>query len=213
MRSKWKEYREIMDIIDNYYPKECDFGSKKYKQSKEYKRYKKIIDDKVSCKKMEHEYYELICSIFPQYYVWRWTGKVQRTYPSIHFSVLLHENQPILDDNIELIKVLGGRKFNLEIFISRISKFYYVYTNEDIYDENKTENAGWSFDSHSETFILKKKDLKQLYKKLEEKGLIRLNRKIAHMEVPFINTELLPVKEHKVEIFNCLFSDMEIDYY
>lgn len=213
MGRKWKEYRKILDIIDKYYPKECNFVSKKFQKSKEYKRFKKVIADKALCKKMEQEYYELISGLFPQYYVGRRTGKVERTYPSVHFSVLLHENQPILDDDVELMEALGGRRFDLEIFISRISNYYYVYTGKAVYDKNKAENAGWSFVSHSATHILEKKDIKRLCQKLEEKGLVRLSRKMAHIEIPYIKTELMPRCGHGVEIFNCLFSDMEIDYY
>lgn len=213
MGRKWKEYRKILDIIDKYYPKECDFDSKKYQKSKEHKRLKKVLDDKELCKKREKGFYKLVCEVLPQYYVWRWTGKSQRKYyPSTHIGVLLHENQPILDDDIELMEALGGRRFNLEIYISRISNYYYIYVIEYIYDKDKPEHERWSFAIHPETHILNKQDLKKLHQKLEEKGLVRLSDKMAHMEVPYIKTALLPRYGRKVRIFNCLFSDLHLDY-
>lgn len=50
---------------------------------------------------------------------------------------------------------------------------------------------------------------------MKKRGVSKLSRTIAHIKVPFIETELLPDPEHnyEVRVFNCLFSDMETDYY
>ena len=208
MNNQWKEYIKILSIIQKYYPKECKFNSKHYADSREYKKYKKVIKNTSMFCRKEKEYYDMVCSIFPQYYVKRWTNT---SYPCFQYSVLLHKNQPILDDDIELMDVLGGKRYNLEIFISRISDYYYVYTSEHIYDKEQTEN--WMFNSHSATFILNKTHVKRLQKEMKKRGINKLSKKMAHIKVPFIETELLPVQEHEVEVFNCLFSDMVIDYY
>lgn len=208
MDNKWNEYKKILKIIEKYYPKECAFSSQEYLDSKEYKKFKKIINDEDCFRQKEKEYYEMICSIFSQYYVKRWDNM---TYPCFQFSVLLHKNQSILDDDIELMDELGGRRYNLEIFISRISNYFYVYTSEDIYCKNQIEN--WMFQSHSATFLLEKKYINRLKKEMKRIGINKLNRTMAHIKIPFIETELLPSRNHEVEIFNCLFSDMIIDYY
>lgn len=208
MNSQWKKYIKILNIIGQYYPKECEFISQDYINSKEYKKYKRVINNLPLFKQKEKEYYNMICSIFSQYYVKRWTNT---TYPCFQFSVLLHKNQDILDDDVELMDALGGRRYNLEIFISRISNYYYAYTSEEIYD--KTQNENWTFDSHSATYILQKDNLKRLQKEMKKKEIKKLNKKLAHIKVPFIETELLPRQGREVEVFNCLFSDMVIDYY
>lgn len=208
MDNKWNEYKKILKIIGKYYPKECEFISQEYQESKEHKKFKRIINDAVFFRQKEKEYYEMICSIFFQYDVKRWDNM---TYPCFQFSVLLHKNQSILDDDIELMEELGGRRYNLEIFISRISNYFYVYTSEHIYHKEQIEN--WMFKSHSATFLLDKKYIKKLRKEMKKVGMNKLNRTMAHIKIPFIETELLPSRNHPVEIFNCLFSDMVIDYY
>lgn len=208
MKNEWCEYKKILDVIEKYYPTECKFSEKRYQESKEYKRYKSVIDNLAICEQKEKEYYDLLCSIFCEYYVKRWTNT---TYPSFQFSVLLHKNQSILDDDIELMKALNGRRLNLEIFISRISQYYYIYTSEEIYKINGDKT--WTFHSYSEKYAVEETCLRQLQKSMEEKGMIKLSKKMVHVDVPFIETELLPRKQHDLEIFNCLFSDMEENYY
>ena len=122
--------------------------------------------------------------------------------------VLLHENQPILDDDIELMSVLQGKRYNLEIFISRISPYYYAYTSEERYVDSE-----WSFEIHPSDYILEVKYLRQLEKEMFLNGMKKLSRKLAHTSVPFVETELLPRDGKEVEIFNCLFSDMVTTYY
>lgn len=208
MNSQWDEYKKILKIIGKYYPKECEFINQDYVNSREYKKYKGVIKNLTLFKQKEKEYYKMICSIFPQYYVKRWTNT---SYACFQFSVLLHKNQPILDDDIELMDALAGKRYNLEIFISRISDYYYVYTSEYRYAKEQPEN--WMFNSHSATFIFEKRYVKKLQKEMKKRGLNKLSKKMAHIKVPFIATELLPSRGHDVEVFNCLFSDMIIDYY
>lgn len=99
----------------------------------------------------------------------------------------------------------------MEIFISKISNYYYIFTSEDLYDENETNQ--WKFLNYSAKHKLDKKSLLYLRRILKNMGLKRLSRKMAHIEIPFIETELLPREGHRLEIFNCLFSDIEVDYY
>ncbi len=75
-------------------------------------------------------FYKEIKSVFEEYYVK--DHKYTHLYPSLHYSVLLKKNQDIMDDDIELIKILGGKRYDLEIFISLIFPCCYFYTNETI---------------------------------------------------------------------------------
>ena len=209
MNRKWNEYRNVLKIIGKYYSRE-QYGSPEYLHSKEYKRYKKILEDKALFKIKQKEYYDMLCKVFPHYYVMRWDNM---TYPCIQFSILLHKDQPILDDDVELMEALGGKRYDLDIFISRISNYYYAYTSEYVY--NQGQDPDWVFDSHGPAFALKKKYLKRLKSEMKKRGVSKLSRAVAHVKVPFIETELLPVPEHndEVRVFNCLFSDMVTYYY
>lgn len=171
-----------------------------------YEKYKKKLEDKALFRKKQKEYYNMLRSVFPQYYVKCWDNM---TYPCIHFSILLHKNQPILDDDVELMDAIGGKRYDLDIFISRISNYYYAFTIETIYNKGQDFEHAWKFDSHSAAFAVKKKYLKRLKREMKKRGVSKLSRTMAHIQVPFIETELLPNDE--VRIFNCLFSDMEGD--
>ena len=41
--------------------------------------------------------------------------------------MLLHKNQPILDDDVELLEALNGKQMDLEIYVSLLTKSYYLY--------------------------------------------------------------------------------------
>ena len=185
---------------------------KKLMATKEYRRYKKILEDKALFKKKQKEYYDMLRTVFPHYYVKRWDNM---TYPCIQFSILLHKDQPILDDDVELMDALGGKRYDLDIFISRISNYYYAYTSESVYNPGQDFEHEWMFDSNGPAFALKKKYLKRLKSEMKKRGVSKLSRAVAHVKVPFVETELLPVPEHndEVRVFNCLFSDMEVKYY
>ena len=209
MNRKWNEYRKVLKIIGKYYSRE-QYGSPEYLHSKEYKRYKKILEDKALFKKKQKEYYDMLRTVFPHYYVQRWDNM---TYPCLQFSILLHKDQPILDDDVELMDALGGKRYNLDVFISRISNYYYACTFEHIYNPGQDFEHEWMFDSHGAAYALKKKYLKRLKREMKKKGVSKLSRAVAHSKVPFIETELLPRDKYEVRVFNCLFSDMVIDYY
>lgn len=73
MDSKWDEYKKILKIIGEYYPKECAFISQEYLASKEYKKYKRIINDAGLFRQKEKEYYDkfdifsILCETLGQY--------------------------------------------------------------------------------------------------------------------------------------------------
>lgn len=198
-KNNWKDYKKILCVIKKYYLIGSTFGAK----SKEYKAYKKAIKDSKPNRKRQKEYYKLLSSLFPKYFIKQWEDP---TSPSFRYTILLHKNQEILDDDMELLNALNGKRFDLEIFISKISDYFYTYTTETLYDGTE-----WKFDTYSSTYLLKKKHLKKLKQEFEKKGLRFLDRELAHMEVPFVETELLPQHNHSVEVFNCLFSDRVMD--
>lgn len=115
---------------------------------------------------------------------------------------MLHDNQSILDDDNELLYALSGRRLDLEIYVSLISNYYYFFIIETKFLNNKL-----SFNYHEVKEFISVNQAEHLDKKFNFMGYIRLERNIASLDVPNVETELLYAGE--IKVFNCLFSDME----
>ncbi len=205
MKITWNEYNKVMHVIEKYYPVGCDYDDFEYQNSKQHKRLEHVLCSTGLFEREQKVYNDVLKQVFPNNYVKHYTDN---TYPCYQFSVLLHENQPIMDDDVKLMRKLNGRRFDLVVYVSRISDFYYIYTNETLYDGTE-----WRFRTHSPAYRLDKGYLYKLQKMFAYMGKRRLDAEFAHMEVPFLRTELLPRENYKVTVFNCLFSDMEVDFY
>lgn len=84
--------------------------------------------------------YQDISLIFKDYAVVDWSNIEE--YPCYEFVTLLHKNQPILDDDTELMIQLNGLRTDLFLYISSVSDYYCYYIRETNYFE---ENKEWSF--------------------------------------------------------------------
>lgn len=71
--------------------------------------------------KVNKKVYKIMQYVFPDNYIKKWRNT---DYPSVHFSVLLHKNQVILDDDEELLAVLNGRRLDLEVYVSLLDNCY-----------------------------------------------------------------------------------------
>lgn len=139
-----------------------------------------------------------ISNIFNNYVVIDWTEKNSCCY---EYKILLHENQPILDDDIELIKFLNGIRYDLWIFVSILAKYYYITAEETKYFEEDK----WIFNNIS----IEDDKIKKLLTKIDSyffnKGYLKLSDEEIKIPVPFIETEL---KDYdNVTVFDCLFTD------
>ena len=106
----------IIENINLYYPKNCSYEDKLYKNTEEYKRFETVMKDVKLRDKVNKKFYEIMQPVFSGNNIKEWTNT---DYPSIHFSVLLHKNQPILDDDDEkFLAVLNGRRLDLELLYS-----------------------------------------------------------------------------------------------
>lgn len=189
------ELENIFSIIYNFYPKHCNYGSRIYKESEEHKNYLNGITKDLFYKDIK----KALKKVFKNYYLMSWSYKKKI---SMHFSILLHENQDILDDDIELINSLGGRRLDLEVYISKLAKVCYLYVIETTYADNK-----WSFKKYDVSDFLNKEMLDSLEYVFDEYGYLRLQHSLVNAIVPDIETELH--YEGNVKVFNCLFSDIE----
>ena len=193
-------YSELMDLIHSYYPQNCKYMSNAYKKSNEYLKLKEKINDLGLRSRLDKKILANIKLAFPKNYIKKWTRK---DYPSIHYSVLLHKNQPILDDDEELLVALNGRRLDLEVYVSLLDDYLYTFVVETIKLPNEKD---LKFSIINEDSMPNTEELSSLVNNLLSLGFIKLNSEIAHELVPNIETESL--YQGEVRIFHCIFTDL-----
>ena len=70
-----ENYRTIIEKINMYYPKNCSYDDKVYKNTEEYIRYKTIVNDMRLRDKVNKKIYEIMQSVFPSNYIKQWTHR------------------------------------------------------------------------------------------------------------------------------------------
>ena len=193
---------ELYQLIYYYYPLRCAYSSVEYQNSEKFKRLKKVINNNEQRIKLDKVIYCCLDTTFQNNYVKKWTSV---DYPSIHYTILLHKNQPILDDDEELLDVLNNRRLDLDIYISLLSNYYYSF----VVETTREDNGKLSFICYQDDLFTPdySKILNKCMKKL---GYCKLDSKIVHCQVEDVNTELKDTSE--TTIFHCLFSDLESNY-
>ncbi|MBQ3583245.1 MAG: hypothetical protein IJA27_00865 [Lachnospiraceae bacterium] len=189
----------VLDGIYNFYPPKCRYSGEQYQTSKEYKKYLEVTTNSLQRKKVDKMVYGIVESVFDGYYIKKWTNTEQ---PSIHYSVLLHKNQPILDDDVELLEALNGKRMDLEIYVSLLTKSYYLYGLE-----TRKQGELWEFDVFDFSLIIEKEKMNNLVQMFSEKGYSKLSKECVNENVPLIETELH--EEGEAKVFQCLFSELE----
>ena len=189
---------QINNYIDKYYANEFEKNKNVFLEKKKLRELKiKNKDGNNILKLLEY--------LSKDYVVIDWTDKESCCY---EYKILLHKNQKILDDDIELQKELKGLRYDLRIFISVLAPYFYMFIDETSYDEN---NNLWHFNM--------KKDLEKEYLnedinlliknisiELKNKGYIQLFykdvvRRVSHIETEYKYTNM-------VNVFDCLFTDL-----
>jgi len=193
---------ELYHLIYNYYPRQFEYSSAEYQNSEQYKRLRSVLSNNAQWIKKDKLLYDCLDAAFQTNYLKKWTSI---DYPSIHYMLLLHENQPIMDDDEELLDVLNGRRLDLEIYISLLGNYYYSFVVEMIRnDDNKLSLMFYQDDLFAPDYS------KILIKCMEQLGYCRLDSETVHRRVTDINAELKDCTE--TTIFHCLFSDLESYY-
>ncbi|NLF41559.1 MAG: hypothetical protein GX587_02575 [Bacteroidales bacterium] len=178
--------------------------SNQYKNSIEYRKYVGVLKNSKCRIQLTEKCYSILKSEFYDYYITKWTNT---EYPSVHFSVLLHKNQPILDDDEELLLALNGRRLDLEIYFSLLGNYFYSYVIET---KRNLLNNELQFEYYDENEFLEESQITGIKNKLLNVGFTKLNKSIVCINVPDIETELL--YEGEVRIFNALFSDVKRNF-
>ena len=176
----------LLKCIYKYFPPYSIFYANKriHLQSKD-KLFQEIVLKKLS-------------KIFNSYAVVDWTEEESFCY---EYKILLHENQPILDDDIELMKALHGERNDLWVFVSILAPYYYVKAEKTQY----CEGDKWLFNNLIISDDKIQKLLIEIDKYFLDMGFSKLSDEDIKIRVPFVATELKSYNE--VTVFDCLFTD------
>ena len=134
-----------------------------------------------------------------QYKVVDWIDEESCCY---EFKILLHENQEILDDDIELIRILGGERNDLRIFFSIFDKFYYMFLEKTKYDFLQKK---WCFYTIKKYSKKQKQIVQRIVDYMNRMKWSRISDLVAGTRIPDIELELKEGGE--ATVFNCLFTD------
>ena len=195
------EELKILEKIYKYYPKNKNFDSEEYQSSDEYLKQQKKRKEALENIEYKHYLEEKLKIIFKNFIVSDWTDLT--AYNCYEYRVLLHKNQSILDDDIELMSILKNERLDLFIFVSILEKYYYVQFNKSKYEP---ESDKWKFEVLKKHHEGSKKELKKLNDFLSSEGYTELKDGIIRKKVKDVGTELKNIG--KATIFSCLFTDI-----
>ena len=178
-----------------------------------YSKEKMNVQEKIRQKSMKEqsdleiiEIKKEIKSLFSEYAIIDWTDEESCCY---ELDILMHEMQKILDDDIELITLLGGERKDLRVFFSVIGKYYYRFLERTEYNFlSKT----WSFFTINNYSKKQKQLVKILDDYMHMRKWIKITDSVARIKIPKIETELKYIGQ--TTVFDCLFTDkVEIERY
>ena len=193
--------KQVMDIIYTYFPKNLSFNDPNYKTSLEYKRMLKLREIQLLDFSKKENVWEKLTDTFQEYCVIDWTDL--KSNNCFEYRILLHKNQPILDDDTGLMKVLNGKRYDLFLFISIFEKLFYVFINETSLNCNTDQ---WEFNEVLNQTEEQKIIINKLKNILIINGYNEISKEIANYIIDDVETEFL---EHgNVKVFNCLFTDL-----
>lgn len=192
---------DVNETVNLYFPKGARFNEYSYITSSEFNNLLKIRENYLFNWKFKKDIEESLQTVYKDYAVVDWTDIPHSN--CYEFKILMHKNQPILDDDIELIRYLGWKRLDLRVFISILNKYYYYFFEESTYDINKDE---WDFRTITEYNQEMKEAINHLYNVIAPKGYQELSTEIANKIVEDVETQYL--EKGQVKIFNCLFTDL-----
>lgn len=149
---------------------------------------------------IEQKLFRDILACTKDYAVVDWTDKDACCY---ELKILLHKNQEILDDDTILMKVLGGIRRDLRVFISVLEPYYYSFVEETKYIEKTNQ---WSFKKIEMRTKRTDDVIIILHNCLAQNGYEELLDSDVKTVVADIETELSELT--KTTIFDCLFTDV-----
>ncbi|MDQ7095868.1 hypothetical protein REC12_19935 [Desulfosporosinus sp. PR] len=192
---------DVMKTILFFFPEGKKFNESNYKESKQFKRLIKSRDKYLKDHTLILELETKLKNVLLEYAIANWTSLQDSN--CFEFKVLLHDNQPILDDDVQLMRLLGGTRTDLRIFISILAKYYYFFIEETHYD---VTSQRWSFKTLNEFSIEIENSIARLQNLMNLEGYIELSTEIINTIVEGVETEL--IEQGNVKVFHCLFTDL-----
>jgi hypothetical protein len=192
---------DIDDTISFFYPIDKSYNLEDYQTSKEYKNLLKIRKKYFKNYDFKNHLKMKLKEIYSEYAIIDWTDLPNSN--CYEYKILMNKNQQILDDDVELIHALGGRRRDLRLFISILSPYYHFFLEESTYNFSKKE---WSFNKH----ITNDREIEDAVNKLrimmKSENIIELSTGIVSKVVANVETQYL--EKGEVKIFHLLFSDL-----
>lgn len=192
---------EINETISMFFPRNVGFNEQNYITSVEYNNLLKVRKRHFLNKKLKTDLEKSIQELFEEYAVVDWTDLPDSN--CYEFKILMHKNQPILDDDLELLQYLGWTRLDLRVFISILNKYYYYFYEESTYDI-KTEE--WRFQTITVYNQEMQNTINLLNNLMCSKGYQGLSTEIINKYVEDVETQYL--EKGKVKIFHCIFTDL-----
>ena len=203
--------KKVLGKVYLYYPKNASFSSIEYQSSKEYlnllKKRKEAHKDIMYQKYLKNR----LDNLFENYAVVDWTDL--ESYNDYEYRILLHKNQPILDDDINLLRALGNKRLDLFLFISALEKYYYFLINYTEFCPKTTEytrfheeTGKWVFRTMSTIPAGLENKIEKLRHFLLSNNYVELSDEIAKQIIIDVSTELKPVGS--ATVFDCFFTDV-----
>lgn len=202
-------YDDIVNTIYKFYPKNIPFNDTRYKKSREYKNL--LIHRNNALLDIDFRQYlkKKLETIFVDYVVSDFIDLNNDT--SYCYHILMHKNQSILDDDINLIKILDGIKYELIFVLSYLDNYCYYYILETRFDLYLKK---WNFRDkfNDKDFIkienqfLKLDEIVKLNNFLSDNNYYFISDNFINLVIKDIETELSDFGETK--IYSALFSDL-----
>lgn len=151
-------------------------------------------------KNRHQEFFKALTEFSENYTVIDWTNEESCCY---EYKILMHKNQDLLDDDIVLLKALGGVRNDLYIFISALEPYYHIFAEET----NYITQEELSF----KKIEINDPEIKILANKIDDYfsqiGYVKLSEEDVITPVPNVETELREL--NKAIVFDCLFTDLD----
>lgn len=152
--------------------------------------------------KREERIEQLVRDHFENFSVSNWTD-YEELY-CLEFEILLTKNQPLLDDDTDLLKVLGGERIDLTVFVSLISNHFFLWGKKTRYNPF---NDKWTFQKitlhNHKVFPL----IEKFAAEMERNHFKLLPEFDARKLVPDVETKYLD--KGKVKVFHIIFTDLK----
>jgi len=188
------DQEQLIAVIREYYSSYSETSVKKLEK----KALRKVVASSKSAEEKDM-YLEELKRVFDGYAVKDWVDEEACCY---EFHVLLHHNQDLLDDDVNLIKELGGIRYDLLVYISTLAPYCFFYIDKTQY----TDEGKWFFsvvDNYSDEM---KSIVKSATSFFENKGYRIVSADLACKIIPDIESQYKSLGSFS--IFNGLFSDL-----